>query len=64
LHVSVGGLGEDFVLSGLHVVDYWAFDEGELEVEALAVDLFAQAEYFVEFDGVVADVDWFRGGVP
>ena len=39
LHVPVGSLSLDLILAGLHVVDDGLFDEGDFEVEALAINL-------------------------
>lgn len=65
LHVPVGSLCEDFILSCLHIVDYGLFYEGDLEVEPFPVDLWGErAGEFVELDGVVSDVDCIGWGVP
>jgi hypothetical protein len=58
LHISIGSLGEDLVLSSLDVVDDGLLNEGDLEVEALAVDLWGEAAgEFIELDGIVTHVD-------
>ena len=65
LHVSVGCLCEDLVLSGLHVVDDGLFYEWDFEVEALPVYLRGEwAGDFVKLDGVVADIDCVVDGLP
>lgn len=65
LHVPIGSFCKDLVLPGLDVVDDWFFEEGELEVEPLAVDAGAErARDLIELDGVVADINYVRACVP
>jgi len=65
LHISVRSLCEDFILSGLHVVDNGLFYERDFEVEALPVDLWWEwAREFVELDGVMTDIDCIMNVLP
>jgi hypothetical protein len=58
LHISVSSLCEDFILSGLHVVDNWLFYERDFEVEAFPIDLWWEwAGEFVKLDGVMPNID-------
>lgn len=58
LHVSVSRLCENFILSGLNIVDDGLLDDGDLEIETLSIEGGREGTgKLVELDGVVADVN-------
>lgn len=57
LHVSIGSLAPDFLLTRLDIVDDGLLQDGDLEVVALTVDLRGQPRQFIELDGIVPDVN-------
>ena len=57
LHVSIGSFGLNLILSRLDIVNDGLFNNGKFEVVALSIPLRWQPKEFIEFDGIVTNIN-------